>query len=142
MCITDDANQEQLMQGFPITHIKESDSLNDLIRIGKDEAYFIKCELYSELKNKNDINSVYKMVEFTEGVELGDIYVNAFLIKKLLALGIRYLAFLGGGREFILNAIGCSDYTILDELIHHNEYKITDVPVIIHELTDLTTCYE
>lgn len=141
MCTENQFNKEQLMSGFPVTHIHESNSLTDLLRYGKEEEYFIKCEMYSELKDRDNIDSVYKIVEFAQGVELTDISGNNLLIKQLIERGIRYLAFFSGGRDFIVNAIACSDHSVLDELIHNKEYKITDVPiqypVKIQDLQDL-----
>lgn len=47
-------------------------------------------------KDREDIHSVYKIMEFTQSVEWTDI---------------------------------TGDHTVLDDLMHHEEYKITDVPV-------------
>lgn len=47
------------------------------------------------------------LAEFIQGVELEDITGNEFSIEELLNLGIRYLAFFGGGRDYIVNAMSC-----------------------------------
>lgn len=122
-------NKEQLLRGLPVAHINESDSLTYYLRLNKFGDPFIKCYMYSELKDKNDLESIYTLVEFTQGVEFEDIVNNSFLIRELLCFGIQYLAFFDSSRNYIVNAIACSEYSILDELLHHKEYKITDVPV-------------
>lgn len=134
-------NKEQLMRGLSAVHKNESESLTYYLRMNKFGEPFINCYMYSELKDRQDLTSVFTLVEFNQGVELEDITDNSFLIRELLCFGIRYLAFFGGGRDYIVNAIACSDYNVLDELIHHKNYKITDVPVEypvkIHDLQDL-----
>ncbi|MPM93512.1 hypothetical protein SDC9_140650 [bioreactor metagenome] len=121
--------KEQLLRGLPVTHINESDSLTYYLRLNKFGEPFIKCYMYSELKDRNDLESVYTLVEFTQGVEFEDIVNNSFLIRELLCFGVQHLAFFDSDRDYIVNAIACSEYRILDELLHHKEYKITDVPV-------------
>ncbi|SKA98572.1 hypothetical protein SAMN05443428_1304 [Caloramator quimbayensis] len=134
-------NKEQLLRGLPIFHSEESAALTYNLLINDYGEPFKKCSMYSELKDSNDIGSLYSIVEFNQGVQFEDITDNSFLIRELLCFGIRYLAFFGGGRDYIVNAIACSDYNVLDELIHHKNYKITDVPVEypvkIHDLQDL-----
>jgi hypothetical protein len=122
-------NKAQLMRGLSVVHKNESESLTYHLRMNKFGEPFINCYMYSELKDRLDLGSVFTLVEFNQGVELEDITDNSFIIRELLCLGIRYLAFFGGGRDYIVNSIACSDYNILDELLHHKEFKITDVPV-------------
>lgn len=119
---------EQLLRDLPITLLVESDNLTYYLRLNKYGEPFIKCCMYSVLIDKTDVHSSYSIVEFTQGVELEDIANNSFLIREMLCFGIRHLAFFGGGRNYIINAIACSDYNILDELLKQN-FKITDVPV-------------
>lgn len=136
------ANKEQLLRGLPIFHSEESATLTYNLLINDYGEPFKKCSMYSELKDRGDINSLYSIVEFNQGVQFEDIADNnSYLLRELLSLGVRYLAFFNGSREFIVNAIACNDKTILDELLHKRNYKITDVPVEypvkIHDLQDL-----
>ncbi len=100
--------------------------------------------MHSELRDRRDITSIYQIVEFKEGVEFDNIANNSYLMRELQCLGIQYIAFFNSSREFIVNAIGCSDYNVLDEMIRSKGLEITDVPLEhpvkifeIQELQDL-----
>lgn len=125
-------NKQHLMKGFPILHTEESADLTYQLLINDFGEPFKRCSMYS----RYDLATIYKVVEFNQGVQFSDIADNAYLLSELLYLGVRYLAFFDGSREFV-NAIGCSEYGILKELVQREKYKITDVPVKIHDLNDL-----
>lgn len=135
------ANKEQLLRGLPISHSEESAALTYNLLINDYGEPFKKCSMYSELRDRGDIKSLYSIVEFNQGVQFEDIAHNSYLLRQLSCLGIRYLAFFNGSREFIVNAIACNDKAVLDELLHKRNYKITDVPVEypvkIHDLQEL-----
>ena len=144
MSIIDDiqTNKEQLLKGFPVAHIKESDNLTYYLHINKYSEVFSKCHMYSKLKDEEmDIESAYQVVEFIQGVELGDIANNSFLLRELLCLGLKYIVYFGNSHYYIINAIAASNSSVLEDLIYKIEYRIADVPldypVEIMEIADL-----
>lgn len=128
------------IKGLPIIHINESDRLNYYLKLNKYDAPFIKCYMYSELKDINDQGSIYTLVQFT-AVEFKDISDNSFIIRQLLMLGIRYLVFFGSDKNYVVNAIACNDESILKELLDNKNFMITDAPVLypvkIHDLKEV-----
>lgn len=121
--------KKQIMQGFRSTHLNESDRLTYYLRMNKYGEPFIGCYMYSDLEDSTDINSHYQIVEFNQGVKFEDISENSFLIRELLCFGINYLAFFGGGRDYIVNGIACNNYNVLDNMLNYKKQKMTDVPI-------------
>lgn len=115
-------NKEQLLQGFSILHLEESADLTYNLLIDLYGEPFKRCSLYSELKDRNKLESIYFYAEFTGGTEYEDIVNNTYLLRALLCCEIKYLIFFNSNTDFVVNAIASSEYAILNELIQRYNF--------------------
>lgn len=125
-------NNEYLQMGFPVMQQVESDYLTALWRITDCENSFLKkCQMYRQLENNTDLNSIYAFVEITGFIGLKDIINNCYLVSQLLVMDMQYLVF----NEEIGAALACNDCNTLKKLIiytkaglqENNIFKIVDL---------------
>ena len=131
-------NKEQLLQGFSILNLEESANLTYNLLIGLYGEPFKRCSLYSELKDRSKLESIYFYVEFTGGTEYGDIANNTYLLRELLYYGIKHLVFFNSDKAFVVNAIATSELTALSELIQRYNFTPADAELqCLLEVIDL-----